>query len=137
MAAAREKKEKKKEQKKGGKKSKGKGKGAEEEEDGEAQASSLGMAGQEEREAELFAEIAEQGLLYASRSLLSRVTPLIFACVFNANVRGDPVLRRVGAISLCKYMTVSKRFCEENMQLLFSVLFPKGKGAASALPVGD
>jgi len=35
------------------------------------------------------------------------------------------MLRRVAALSLCKYMAVSKRFCDEHLQLLFSILFPR------------
>lgn len=88
----------------------------------------MGGVGLEEREAEAFAQIAEMGLLYSNR-LLDRVKPLLFACLLDKELRGYPLIRRVGAISLCKFMTVSKRFCEENLQLLFSVLFPKnGKG---------
>lgn len=115
--------------KKTGKKGKG---GKEEEEGGGAEASSLGMAGQEEREADAFAELAESGLLYGPRSFLDRVKPLVFSCLLDPELRKDTVLRRAGAISLCKFMTVSKRFCEENLQILFSVLFPKGKDAAAA-----
>merc|ERR1719487_17648 len=91
------------------------------------------MARQEEREAELFAEIAEQRLLYGSKSFLDIVKPLILSCLSKPSLRCDPILRRLAAISLCKFMTVSKRFCEEHLQLLFSVLFPKANGSASML----
>lgn len=107
-----------------------KGKGAKEEEDDPGAAEAMGMAGQEEREAEEFADLAENGLLYGARSLLNRVKPMLFACLLDTNLRTDPVLRRLGAVSLCKFMTVSKRFCQENLQLLFSVLFPKGQDTA-------
>lgn len=111
------------------KKASKKGKGAKAvEEDEEKAETSMGGVGLEEREAEAFAQIAETGLLYSNR-LLDRVKPLLFACLLDKELRGYPLIRRVGAISLCKFMTVSKRFCEENLQLLFSVLFPKnGKG---------
>eukprot|EP00435_Cladocopium_sp_Y103_P047608 s508_g14.t1 len=106
---------------------KGKGAKAAEEDEDKAE-TSMGGVGLEEREAEAFAQIAETGLLYSNR-LLDRVKPLLFACLLDKELRGYPLIRRVGAISLCKFMTVSKRFCEENLQLLFSVLFPKnGKG---------
>ncbi|CAK9079141.1 unnamed protein product [Durusdinium trenchii] len=92
---------------------------------------SMGGVGLEEREAEAFAQLAESGLLYSNR-LLDRVKPLLFACLLDKELRGYPLIRRVGAISLCKFMTVSKRFCEENLQLLFSVLFPRnGKSQLS------
>lgn len=110
-----------------------KGKSAHEADEGCGEAASLGMAGQEEREADAFAELAEQGLLYGHRSFLDRIKPLVFSCLLNPALRKDPVLRRVGAISLCKFMTVSKRFCEENLQILFSVLFSKGKDVANPL----
>lgn len=121
------KKQKKAEKAAGGKKGKG---AKEEEEPDEGAAEAMGMAGQEEREAEEFADLAENGLLYGARSMLNRVKPLLFACLLDSNLRCDPMLRRLGAISLCKFMTVSKRFCTENLQLLFSVLFPKGQDAA-------
>jgi len=97
----------------------------EEEEEEEDASTAMGQAGAEEREAEMFLEIAEQRLLYGTKSLLDRVKPLIFGGLLNPGLREEPILRRVAAISLCKYMTVSKRFCEEHLQLLFSVLFPK------------
>jgi len=126
MTAAREEKKKKP-------KAKGKKGAKEEEEDGGGEAQSMGMAGQEEREAEAFAEIAESGLIFGAKSMLDRIKPLIFACLMDTNLRNDPVIRRLGAISLCKYMTVSKKFCEENLQLLFSILFPKNKDASAPL----
>lgn len=136
MAEARDKKkEQAAQQKEIKKKGKRGSKAKEEDEEDEADAgASMGMAGQEEREAELFAEIAEQRLLYGSKSLLDRVKPLILACLLNPSLSVEPILRRLAAISLCKFMTVSKKFCEENLQLLFSVLFPKaaGKGLLAA-----
>jgi len=114
--------------KKKSKKAKGAKQEDEEEDDNGTEAAGMGMAGLEEREAEAFAELAEQALLFGGqKSLLNRITPLIFSCLLNPSLREDPVLRRVGAISLCKFMAVSKRFCEEHLQLLFSVLFPKSK----------
>jgi len=108
----------------------------EEEDGGAAQASSMGMAGQEEREADAFAELAENGLLYGQRSFLDRIKPLVFSCLLDPALRRNPMLRRCGAISLCKFMAVSKRFCEENLQILFSLLFPKERDAAGAAAAG-
>ena len=34
----------------------------------------------------------------------------------------NPVLERVVVLSLCKYMTVSKMVCKENLHLLFRLL---------------
>eukprot|EP00746_Dinoflagellata_sp_MGD_P164755 gnl/MRDRNA2_/MRDRNA2_93593_c0_seq1.p1 gnl/MRDRNA2_/MRDRNA2_93593_c0~~gnl/MRDRNA2_/MRDRNA2_93593_c0_seq1.p1 ORF type:complete len:1501 (-),score=365.61 gnl/MRDRNA2_/MRDRNA2_93593_c0_seq1:76-4578(-) len=87
----------------------------------------MGMAGQEEREAEAFAEIAERALLYAPQSLLTKIKPLILGSLLDARLRRSTVLRRVGALGLCKMMVVSRRFCEEHLQLLFSLLFPSNK----------
>merc|ERR1719424_1192790 len=113
-------------------KKKGK-KGAKEDEktkeDEEEESAGMGMAGQEEREAEHFAEMIETRILYNTKSALSRTRPLILKGLCDPQQRSNPVLRRVAAISLCKYMTVSKRFCQEHLQLLFSVLFPKAKDA--------
>merc|ERR1719188_240997 len=132
MEEQREEKKQKKEKEKE-KKSKGKGKGKEPEEEEAGEATSMGQAGQEEREAEAFAEIAENGLLFGRRSLLDRVKPLIFSCILDPTLRSDVTLRRLGALSLCKYMIVSKKFCEDNLQLLFSILFPKGRSTTSVL----
>jgi len=90
-----------------------------------ADASSMGQAGQDERDADAFAELAENDLLYKLRGLLSQLKPLVHAGLMDPKLRGDAVIRRLSAISLCKFMTVSKRFCEENLQLLFSMLFPR------------
>jgi len=129
MAEQREKKKEKEKKAAGKKGKKAEEKPEEEDEGGEA---SMGGVGQEEREAEAFAEIAEHGLLYSASRLLDRVKPLLFACLLNKDLRVNPVLRRLGAIGLCKFMTVSKRFCQENLQLLFSVLFPKGNSGPLA-----
>merc|ERR1719171_249461 len=88
------------------------------------------MAGQEEREAEAFAEIAEKALLYAPQSLLTKLKPLILGSLLDARLQSSMILRRVGALSLCKMMVVSRRFCEEHLQLLFSLLFPSNKAKA-------
>jgi len=108
--------------KKGGKKEE------EEKPDDEEEAAGMGMAGQEEREAEHFADMIETRILYNTKSALSRARPLMLKGLCDPQQRSNPVLRRIAAISLCKYMTVSKRFCQEHLQLLFSVLFPKVKG---------
>jgi len=131
-----EQREKSKEKKAVGKK--GKAQKADEEEEEKHTEASMGGVGQEEREAEAFAQLAENGLLYSTNRLLDRVKPLLFACLLNKDLRMYPLIRRVGAISLCKFMTVSKRFCQENLQLLFSVLFPKsGKGQLSGAAAED
>merc|ERR1719262_1896461 len=90
----------------------------------------MGMAGQEEREAEAFAEIAERALLYEPKSLLTKLKPLILGSLLDARLRSSVILRRVGSLSLCKLMIVSRRFCEEHLQLLFSLLFPRAKSQA-------
>eukprot|EP00929_Paragymnodinium_shiwhaense_P048296 TRINITY_DN24433_c0_g3_i1.p1 TRINITY_DN24433_c0_g3~~TRINITY_DN24433_c0_g3_i1.p1 ORF type:complete len:1585 (-),score=575.68 TRINITY_DN24433_c0_g3_i1:333-5087(-) len=127
MADAREKKKEKAEQAQG-KKKKGGGKGKQQEEEEQDESTSMGMANQEERETEFFAEIAEFRLLYSGKSLLDRVKPLVFSCLLKPTLRCDPILRRLAAISLCKFMTVSKKFAQENLDLLFSVLFPQAGG---------
>lgn len=108
------------------------GKEAKEEEDGHGAAEAMGMAGQEEREAEAFADLAEHGLLFSKLSFLDRLKPLVFNCLLESKLRNDVVLRRVAAISLCKFMTVSKKFCKDNLKLLFSVLFPVQSSSADA-----
>jgi condensin complex subunit 1 len=133
MAAEREKKKNDKPTKKGKKSAAKDATGDDDAKKDEEEASSLGMAGQEEREAEHFAEMIEQRLLYNSKSLLSRARPLLLKGLCDQQQRSNPVVRRAAAISLCKYMTVSKRFCEEHLQLLFSVLFPKARDQSNLL----
>jgi len=127
LAAAREQKKEKKQVDATKKGKKGKKDEAADGEKSEDEAAGMGMAGQEEREAEHFAEMIETRLLYNSKSTLSRCRPLILKGLCDAQQRTNPVVRRVAAISLCKYMAVSKRFCQEHLQLLFSVLFPNKK----------
>jgi len=119
----------KREQSKKPKKSKG---GAPAEEDA-SEAAGLGMAGQDEREADAFHDLAEYTLLYGQNSILSKLKPLVVNGLLDAKSRTDPVLRRAAAISMCKFMTVSTRFCKDHLQLLFSVLFPKGNQSTSLL----
>jgi len=99
------------------------------------EATSLGAAGQEERENDLFAELCESGLLYNGRGVLKQVRPLLLSGIGDPTQRCDPVLRRSAALSLCKFMTVSKRFCEDNLQMLFSILFPKGTEICASVPL--
>jgi condensin complex subunit 1 len=135
MAEAREKKKDKQQAKpkKGKKGSKAQEGEDEEKDDDEAESAGMGMAGQEEREAEHFADMIETRILYNTKSALSKTRPLILKGLVDPQMRTNPVLRRVAAISLCKFATVSKRFCQEHLQLIFSVLFPKaGSGGLLA-----
>jgi condensin complex subunit 1 len=134
IEAEREKK-KQKETKKKGKKSGGKEE--DEKKEDEDESTGMGMAGQEEREAEHFADMIETRLLYNPKSILSRARPLLLRGLFDPQQRSNPVIRRIAAISLCKFMTISKRFCQDHLQLIFSVLFPKGKEQASLLAADD
>jgi len=125
MAEQREKRKMEQQQKKK------KGKKEEEKEEPNA-AEAMGMARQEEREADLFAELTETGLLY-SKKALGQLRGFVKSGLLDATQREDPVMRRAAAISLCKFMTVSKRFCEEHLALLFGVLFPKTRSAGTSI----
>ena len=51
-----------------------------------------------------------------SCGLSAEVKPLLFACLLNKDLRMYPLIRRVGAISLCKFMTVPLKQAAKSRQ---------------------
>ncbi|CAJ0830350.1 1237_t:CDS:10 [Entrophospora sp. SA101] len=71
---------------------------------------------------EVLMYIREQELLYGSDSLLSVFGPLVVhICSINKSYNNQ-MLQVVSTLTLTKFMCVSSKFCEDNLQLLFTIL---------------
>lgn len=86
------------------------------------------IAGGKEAEVEydisVLHKIIEEEILY--KNLLSNFAPMIIALVRNSlsiKIRENNIfLYKSAILTLCKFMCISKRFCEENLPLLFEIL---------------
>ncbi|KAI8620435.1 non-SMC mitotic condensation complex subunit 1-domain-containing protein [Chytriomyces sp. MP71] len=68
------------------------------------------------------AYIREMELLFGQKSLLSLFGPMIsFICSSNLSFNA-PILQVMAVLALCKLMCVSSKYCDENLQLLFTIL---------------
>ncbi|KAI9354061.1 non-SMC mitotic condensation complex subunit 1-domain-containing protein [Zopfochytrium polystomum] len=66
--------------------------------------------------------VREEELLYDSNSLLGVFGPVI-QMICRSNISFNfPILQIMATLALCKLMCVSSRFCEENLQLLLTIL---------------
>ncbi|KAJ3216820.1 Condensin complex subunit [Dinochytrium kinnereticum] len=71
---------------------------------------------------DMIARIRERELLHGQRSLLAIYGPLIVhICKHNLDFN-VPILQVMAVLALCKLMCVSSEFCDENLQLLFTIL---------------
>jgi condensin complex subunit 1 len=84
--------------------------------------SELGMAAEIEAENERkVAEIAEKEIV--GRGLLSIFGPILVRIVGNEGGKFDSqILRQTSTLTLCKFMCVSKAFCEQHLPLVFTAL---------------
>lgn len=88
----------------------------------------LGMAQAAEAETEnMVAEIAEKEIV--GRGLIGLFTPLLVRIVANDNGQGQKflshsseVLMQSSVLALCKFMCISRSFCEKHLPLLFTAL---------------
>uniref|UniRef100_A0A7S3VCC6 Condensin complex subunit 1 C-terminal domain-containing protein n=1 Tax=Chaetoceros debilis TaxID=122233 RepID=A0A7S3VCC6_9STRA len=86
----------------------------------------LGMAQAAEAETEnMVAEIAEKEIV--GRGLIGLFTPLLVRIVANDNGQGQElssseVLMQSSVLALCKFMCISRGFCEKHLPLLFTAL---------------
>ncbi|ORY51018.1 ARM repeat-containing protein [Rhizoclosmatium globosum] len=68
------------------------------------------------------AYIREMELLFGQNSLLSAFGPMITnICSSNISYNA-PILQVMAVLALCKLMCISSKFCDENLQLLFTIL---------------
>jgi len=83
-----------------------------------------GKEAEVEHDIRLLHKIIEEEVLY--RNLLSKFTPLIIQLVKNSLTtlitESNIILYKTSILSLCKFMCISKKFCEENLNLLFEIL---------------
>ncbi|KAG0284096.1 Condensin complex subunit, partial [Dissophora globulifera] len=68
------------------------------------------------------AHIRERELLFGEGSLLEVFGPLIVTICGNNTLYADKTLQSSAALALCKLMCISSEFCEQNLQLLFTML---------------
>jgi condensin complex subunit 1 len=82
----------------------------------------LGMAAELEAENERkVAEIAEKEIV--GRGLLSFFGPLLIRVVGNEGGKFDSeILRQTSTLTLCKFMCVSRAFCEQHLPVVFTAL---------------
>ena len=64
--------------------------------------------------------------IVAGGNLLSLFTPAIIEVCLNPNKYPDINLRASASLALTKFMLVSSEFCDEQLQLLFTVLEVNG-----------
>ncbi len=84
--------------------------------------SELGIAAELEAESERkVAEIAEKEIV--GRGLLSIFGPLLVRVVVNEGGKFDSqILRQTSTLTLCKFMCVSRAFCEQHLPVVFTAL---------------
>ncbi|KAJ3406921.1 Condensin complex subunit [Chytriomyces hyalinus] len=68
------------------------------------------------------AYVREMELLFGQKSLLALFGPMISAiCRSNLHFNA-PILQVMAVLALCKLMCISSKYCDENLQLLFTIL---------------
>jgi len=90
--------------------------------DDDAIESELGVAQEEEAETEnKVAEISEKEIL--GRGLINLFTPMLLKIVQNEGGKfSSDTLMQAATLALCKFMCISRSFCEQNLPLLFTAL---------------
>ncbi|ROT63466.1 hypothetical protein C7M84_018678 [Penaeus vannamei] len=83
----------------------------------------MGLTGAvaDDMEAEYIRSICETEIINAD-NLLSLVKPLIWAVCTNPGKYADAELRTASTLALAKFMMISSDLCEDNLQLLFTIL---------------
>ncbi|KAI8802939.1 armadillo-type protein [Cladochytrium replicatum] len=76
----------------------------------------------EDEFAEAIAYVRERELLFSDKSILTIFGPLISWICANNMSFGHPMLEIHAPLALAKLMCVSAEFCENNLQLLFTIL---------------
>jgi len=76
----------------------------------------------EDEFAETVQHVRESELLYSHHSLFGLFAPLIIQICSSNRVFENKILQTHAVLALCKCMCVSSRFCQDNLQLLFTLL---------------
>lgn len=66
--------------------------------------------------------IKEHELLFGDNSLLSKFCPIVEEICSNTSRFNDPMLQRVAALCLEKFMCVSSKYCEKRLSLLITIM---------------
>ncbi|KNC83719.1 hypothetical protein SARC_04049 [Sphaeroforma arctica JP610] len=74
----------------------------------------------EDAETEKIAEIIESELVAGDGSLLAAFKPLIITTCRTRH--SDPLLGPIAALAMCKFMCVSQQFCQDQLQVIFTLL---------------
>eukprot|EP01134_Creolimax_fragrantissima_P003004 CFRG3004T1 len=83
-------------------------------------ADELGVGGADDAEAEKIANIIEFELITGEHSLLALYKQMIVhAC---RTKHSDPLLGPVAVLAMCKFMCVSQQFCQDQLQVIFTLL---------------
>lgn len=82
----------------------------------------LGLAQAAEAETEnIVAEIAEKEII--GRGLIEMFSPIVVRVVANENGRfSSKILMQSSVLTLCKFMSISRSFCEKHLPLLFTAI---------------
>lgn len=76
----------------------------------------------EDNIAELIAHICENVLLQDGNSILPQIIPIVLEiCKYPSRYRNDE-LQQTSSLTMIRFMTVSSKFCEDNMAFLMNVL---------------
>lgn len=81
----------------------------------------VGGAAENDVQAELINFVAENELTLGN-SLLSAYAPVIVAVCSNPGRFAEPSLKASAVLAFCKLMCTSSIFCEQNLQLLFTII---------------
>ncbi|ODV58652.1 condensin subunit YCS4 [Ascoidea rubescens DSM 1968] len=71
---------------------------------------------------EVINEVRENELLYGTSSILARFGPLVKEICSKEEKYQDKMLQRSAVLCMCKFMCVSKRYCEDNLDLLVYIM---------------
>lgn len=91
------------------------------EKDADAEDMGVGGASAEDVEAEFISRICEQELV-SGTGMLGVYAPVVLAVCRSPAKYPQEALQTAAVLTLCKYMCASREFCDDNLQLLFSIM---------------
>nr|KAG5706434.1 hypothetical protein BaRGS_032827 [Batillaria attramentaria] len=100
----------------------------------------LSLAGQVALQQLVYMEVGVLGELKRRLNLLGSLQPLLVAVCTNQGRYPNPELRTAATLALAKFMTVSSEFCEQQLQLMFTIMEKSPSEvirANSIIAVGD
>eukprot|EP00002_Diphylleia_rotans_P020081 TRINITY_DN3890_c0_g1_i1.p1 TRINITY_DN3890_c0_g1~~TRINITY_DN3890_c0_g1_i1.p1 ORF type:complete len:1362 (-),score=299.82 TRINITY_DN3890_c0_g1_i1:274-4359(-) len=80
----------------------------------------VGNAATDESEHDLFAQITERSIV--QENLISTYILLLDSLLKNILLLKDSILKNAVVLAMCKFMTVSSAFCENHLQLFFTLM---------------